>query len=429
MGKGLVVSQVALSVALVSAAGLFIGHLTNLKRADLGFRPDHILLVTLDAARSGYGDEQLSRAYRELPARLEAIPGVRSATMLSGPGPLSGAGAGRFVTVESHPERPADRRYVSVNWVAPKYFETLGTPLVAGRDFRLQNEGGSRVAIVNRAMARYYFGDDNPIGRYFTFDGESQPHEIVGLAGDAKYYQIRETAPRTIYLDALQLQRPPGTLALRTGIDPQAVAPAVRRAVRAMLKDVQVARVTTLAGQVDATIVPERLIATLSGAFGALGSLLVAIGIYGLLAYTVARRVGEIGIRMALGATPGTVSRMVVREALGMSCAGLGLGAIIAYWGKRLAGSLMPDLPVEGVLPILFGAAAMIAITSVAAYVPAASFKRCAKPWTPAIWTAPPKSWGRCSPPTARTMRRCGCAARSNSSATTSPRSRSIRAN
>jgi len=369
-GKSLVVAQVALSVGMLSAAGLFIGHLSNLERIDLGFRRDHVLLVTLDPSRSGYSGEQLSLAYQELLERLETIPGVRSAT-ISAPTPISGAGASRFVTVEGHLERPEDRRYISVSWVAPKYFETLGTPLLVGRDFSFTDRGRPRVAIVNQAMASYYFAGGNPIGKHFTFDGESQPYEIVGVAGDAKYQEIREAARRTIYLNTFQFPQPAPDFAVRTSIDPEAVGPAVRRTVRALLKTVPVVRVTTLAGQVDASIVPERLIATLSGLFGALGSLLAAIGIYGLLAYTVARRIREIGIRMALGATPGAVSRMVLGEALGMSCGGLAIGVVIAYWGKRLAGSLIHDLSVESAFPIAFGAVTMIAITLLAAYVPA----------------------------------------------------------
>jgi ABC-type antimicrobial peptide transport system permease subunit len=204
-----------------------------------------------------------------------------------------------------------------------------------------------------------------------SFDGDSQPYEIVGVVGDAKYYEIREAAPRTIYLDAFQVPRPPATFALRTSVDPQAVAPAARRSVLELLKDVPVLRVTTLADQVDATIVPERLIAMLSGVFGALGSLLAAIGMYGLLAYTVTRRINEIGIRMALGATQTAISRMVLAEALGMTGGGLVIGVPAAYWGKRLAASLIQDLPVKGAFPIVFGAVTMIAIALVAAYVPA----------------------------------------------------------
>jgi putative ABC transport system permease protein len=370
LGKSLVVAQVALSVGLLSVGGLFIRHLSNLKHVDLGFHRDHVVLLTLDPSRSGSSPAQLSRAYQGLLGRLEAIPGVRSAT-ISGPGPLSGAGASRFVAVEGHPERPEDRRYVSVDWVAPKYFETLGTPLLAGRDFSFEDRGRPRVAIVNQSMARYYFGAGSPIGKYLTFDGESGAYEIVGVSGDAKYYEIREAAPRTIYLNTFQFPRPGSAFALLTNIDPEAVVPAARRTVRELLNTAPVVRVTTLADQVDATIVPERFVATLSAVFGALGSLLVAIGIYGLLTYTVARRINEIGIRMAVGATRGGVSRMVLAEALGMSCAGLLIGAIVAYWGNRLAATLIADLPVKSAFPIAFASLTMIAIALLAAYLPA----------------------------------------------------------
>jgi putative ABC transport system permease protein len=369
-GKSLIVAQVALSVVLLSAAGLFIHNLSNLEHMDLGFRRDHVLLMTLDPARSGYSDEQLLRAYEELQGRLDTIPGVRSAT-ISGPGPLSGAGAPRFVTVEGHPERPGDRRYIFVDWVAPKYFETLGTPLLVGRDFSSEDRGRPRVAIVNEAMARYYFGSGNPIGKYVTFDDDAKPCEIVGVVGNAKYFEIRETAPRTVYLNTFQSSRPSSTFALRTRADPRAVATAASRTVRELLKDVPVARVTTLADQVDATILPERLIAMLSGAFGALGSLLAAIGIYDLLAYTVARRINEIGVRMALGATQTAVSRMVLREALGMTCGGMIVGAPFAYWGQRFAASRIEDMAITGAFPIVFGAVTMIAMTLFAAYLPA----------------------------------------------------------
>src|SRR5262249_8407376 len=145
------------------------------------------------------------------------------------------------------------------------------------------------------------------IGKYVGFEGDEQSYEIIGVAADEKYYEILESSRRLVYLNAFQLQRVPSTFALRTNIDPAAVAPELRRVVRDSLKSVTVSKVTTLENQVDATIVPERLVATLSGWFGAMGALLAAIGLYGLLAYAVNRRVHEIGIRMALGATRSTV--------------------------------------------------------------------------------------------------------------------------
>ncbi len=369
-GRGLVAAQVALSVALLSTAGLFVGNLLHLRHLDLGFRRDHVLVVTLDPARSGYSRAQLVEPYRELLRRLEAIPGVATAT-ISGMTPISGAGLSRLITVEGFAERPEDRRYLALNPVAPRYFETLGTPLLLGRDFRFDDQGRTPVAIVSQAMARHYFPDADPVGKRFRFDGDDQPYEIVGMVGDAKYNEIRETAPRTIYLNMFQQGRVASQFVLWTRVAPGSVAGAVRRGVRDLLKTVSVARVTTLEDQVNASIVPERMIATHSGWFGALGSTLAALGLYGLLAYMVARRVNEIGIRMALGAMRGDVTRMVLADAVAMVVAGLAVGVPLAYAGKQLAAGLMRDLPADPAGPIAFGALAMIALANLAAYAPA----------------------------------------------------------
>ena len=258
-GKSLVVAQVAQSVVLLSSGGLFVGYLWNLRNVDLGFDREHVLLLSLNPARSGYDADRLSRAYRELLSRLETIPGVRSAT-LSGTTPINGAAASGFAVAEGFEERSQDRRYVSLNQVAPKYFETLGTPLLAGRDFNFQDVSGRpRVAIVNRAMARYYFGESNPIGKHVTLDhvtggGNDQPLEIVGVVGDAKYLELHGAAPRTIYLSAFQGGQVPSQFSIRTSVKPASVADEVRRTVRELLPAVPVQRVTTLAEQVDASI-------------------------------------------------------------------------------------------------------------------------------------------------------------------------------
>ncbi len=368
-GECLVVTQVAFSVVLLSVAGLFVRHLSNLERLDLGFHRDHVLLVSLNPASSGYDGEQLSRAYRDLLGRLEAIPGVRSATMCAF-FPMAGVGGMRPATVEGYQAKPGERRFLSENWIAPKYFETLGMPLLMGRDFSFQDQGRPRVAIVNQTLVRYFFGSGNPIGRHITFDGDSQPFEIVGVVGDAKSGDMRGPSSRFVYFNSFQLGSNSSKLALRTSVEPEAVAGDVRRVVRGLLKTVAVENVKTLADQVDGAIVPERLSAMLSGLFGALGSVLAALGLYGLLAYTVARRINEIGIRVALGATRRDITRMVLQEALGMSCAGLVVGVPIAYWGKRFAVSLIPDLPVASAFPLAFGAVMMIALALLAAYVP-----------------------------------------------------------
>jgi predicted permease len=369
IGRFLVVAQVALSMVLLSTAYLFVRHLIH-GYAGLGFHRDRVLLFSLDPARSGYQRSQLVGPYKELLRQLEAVPGVRSAT-LSGMTPLSGAGANRDATVEGYQPKPGELRYLAENWVAPRYFETLGQPLLAGRDFRFEDEGRPRVAIVNQTMARHYFGDASPIGRHVLFDGDDRPYEIVGLVGDAKYQEMREGTPRTIYMNAFQEGRVYSQFAVSTEIPSAGIVSEVRQAVRTVMKTVPVDRVTTMSEQVDASIVPERLMVTFSSLFGALGALLAAVGLYGLLAYTVARRTNEIGIRMALGATRGRVIGGVLSDALQTVWAGLVLALPLAFWSKRIAASLIPGLEANVLAPIAFGAAAMVALSVVAAYVPA----------------------------------------------------------
>ena len=370
-GKSLVVAQVALSVVLLSAASLFVRHLSNLRNIGVGFERENILLVTLDPRDSGYQREQFSGLYRELLGKLEAIPGVRSAT-LSGMTPISGAGAARFANVEGFQEKPEERRYLSLNSVAPKYFETLGTPLVAGRDFQFQDQGNPRVAIINQAMARYYFADRDPIGKHVTFDGDETTYEIVGVVGDAKYYNLSDTPPRTIYLTAFQQGRVTGRhFALRTSVDPVAVTGDVRQTVRDVLKTVAVAKVTTMADQMDASIVPERLVALLSGLFGALGAALAAIGLYGVLAYTVARRINEIGIRIALGAQANNVRWLILRQGLVLIVPGMALGIAGALVLTQFISSML--YAVTATDPLTFGVVALVLVfvALAACYIPA----------------------------------------------------------
>lgn len=374
-GKGLVAAQVALSLVLVSSASLFVGYLSRLRNLNLGFERNNLLLVTLDFAHSGYDARQFSLLTEELRVRLDAVPGVSRAT-LSGMSPMEGPGANSFAFAEDHPEKQTP---VSINSVAPGYFETYGTAFLAGRDFSAPEEAGSAVAILNQAAARDCFGNENPIGRHITLShitltkGE-RTYEVVGLVRDAKYNDLQQPAPPTIYTDLLQqgfLGSEHSQLAVRTRIDPRGVAGAVRQTEAAVLKTVPIVRMMTMNEQVDSSIVPQRLIAMLSAGFGALGALLAAIGLYGLLAYTVARRTHEIGVRMALGALGTRVMRVVLRDALWMVSAGFTIGAPLAFCAKRVAGSLIPGLPAASPLPIVVAAAIMTAVGLLAAYLPA----------------------------------------------------------
>ena len=369
-GHALVVAQVALSLVVLSAAALFVRHLTALRNVDAGFDRDSVLLVSLNPQGSGYEAIELSRRYEELLARIQAIPGVRSAT-LSAVTPIQGAGAARFARVEGVDEKPDDRRYISLNWIGPRYFETLRTPFVAGRDFTFDDAGRSPVAIVNVAFARHYFGAAAAaLGRHVTFDRETTTYEIVGVAGDAKYLTLHRAPPPMLYANAFQ-ERGASQFAVRTTIAPTAVASKVRSAVQDVLKTVRVRTVTTLAEQVDASVVPERLMATVSSYFGALGILLAALGVYGLLAYTVARRTTEIGVRMALGATEGDVVRMVLRTAALLVGVGVVIGVPLAFWSLRVAAAMLETPNAVTIVPTASAAALLAAVALAAAWIPA----------------------------------------------------------
>ncbi len=370
-GKALVALQVALSIFLVTAAAAFLDHVARLRNLDLGFQSDHVLMVTLDPTRSGYRRDQLAASYQELLARFQTIPSVRSAS-IAGCTPLEGCGAGaRYVTAEGHVERPEDRVLSPIASVAPLYFETLGIPLLAGRDFSFRDAGRPRVAIVNQLLARRYFPGVDPIGKHFTIDRDSGlPYEIVGVVADSKAIELRDAPRPSIFFNTFQDSRVNHQFVLRTTGRPESVAGTVRAIVRDVLKGVPVKRVATLSGQVDSNIVPERLIATLSEYFGALGAVLAGIGLYGLLAYTVTRRTNEIGIRMALGATSRGVSWLVLRDVLAMVAAGLAAGALLILWARPLAARLLPELNLQNAVPLAIGAAAMAAVAILASYVP-----------------------------------------------------------
>jgi ABC-type antimicrobial peptide transport system permease subunit len=227
-GKGLVAAQVAISLVLISLAGLFVGYLAQLRNS-LGFERNNLLLVTLDFAKSGYDAAQFSHLSQELVTRLGGIPGVSSASF-SEMSPMEGPGAASFAAADDHPDK---KTAVWMNYIAPSYFETYGTPFLAGRDFLERDQAGSRVAIINESAARDCFGNANPIGRHITLshitmtEGE-KTFEIVGVVGDAKYKDLNQPAPPTIYGDLFQEGFIGSQLAISTRMDRSGVAGAVR---------------------------------------------------------------------------------------------------------------------------------------------------------------------------------------------------------
>jgi predicted permease len=367
-GNGLVVAQVAISLALLSVSQLSIAHLRQLRDRSLGFDRTGVLLMSIDTSRA-QNRQQLAALSRDIVPRVEAIPGVR-AVAASETTPIALGAASRFLQAEGFDEPVQDRGRVSLNWVSPNYFATYRTPLLAGRDFRDADSEEPRRVIVNQALARRYFAGRDPIGRRVWLENERDPYEIIGVAGDAKYQDIRLAPPPIVYVFA-PMSRGSTTLSLRTDVDPIAVAADARRIVTEVLGADSVRRVTTLAEQVDAAVVPERLMAILSGFFGAVGALLAAIGLYGLLAYTVARRTKEIGIRIALGATRGDVTRMMLRSGLTLVAAGIVVGAPVAFWGTRFAATAIEDLSGGGVPSVATAVVAMLVLAALATFMPA----------------------------------------------------------
>jgi putative ABC transport system permease protein len=367
LGNGLVVAQIAISLALLSVSQLYITHLGDLRHRNLGFDRDDVLLMAVNTPGT-QGPEQMAALYAEVAVRLRALPGVESVAS-SGMTPMSGAAGSSFLRVEEFEEPSEDRSRVSLNPVSPNYFTTYGTPLLAGRDFVDTDRAQPRRVIVNQTLARQYFPDRDPVGRHVWLEGEHAPYEVVGVAGDAKYQDVRLAAPPTLYLFA-PLSSGFSEISLRTSVHPTAVAADARRVLADVFGPESVGRVTTLAEQVDASIVPERLLAILAGFFGTVGALLAAIGLFGILAYTVARRTKEIGIRMALGAPRVRVIGMVALSGAWLVGAGFLLGAPAALWSTPLATRAVENPPASGPAPIVAAAAALVVTALIAIYVP-----------------------------------------------------------
>jgi predicted permease len=370
LGRFLVAGQVALSLLLLIAAGLFIRTLVNLRNLNLGFRTDRILLVSLNPGLSGYTTERTGRLYSELLDRVNALPGVRSASIADSP--LLGGAYIDGLSVEGYPARQGENLNVSIKIVTPRFFETMGIRLHLGRDFSpLDRSGGPKVAIVNESIVRDFFDGANPLGRHVGLGGPTDM-EIVGVIADTKYRGIRDPIPNTLYLPAGQGQTmsPERTVHVSTLADPAAIAAAVRQEIRALDRNLP-AKVTLFSHLLDENLVRERLIATLSGFFGGLALLLASVGLYGVMAYNVQRRTREIGIRMSMGAGRPQVLWMIAREALGLIVAGVIVGLPAAFAASRLVSSMLFGLTAGDPATIL-GATALLAATGLlAAFLPA----------------------------------------------------------
>jgi putative ABC transport system permease protein len=370
LSRGLIVAQIALSLVLLMGAGLFLRTLNNLHSIDLGFERENVLLVELDPSHSGYTPEKRRGLFIGVLERLQAIPGVSSASLSWNP-PVAGGGSSRTVSVEGRDPGPEADREIYVNWVAPRYFETLGVPLIAGRDFSPRDaQGAPRVAILNQTMARLFFGDANPIGQRIRVE-DNDIRDVVGIVGDSHYLEIHEKIAPTLYLNTFQEQAPGSEFAIRTSGDPIAVIPSVRREIENQARGVAIGRVRTLADQVDAWLVQERLVSLLSSCFGGLALFIAAVGLYGVLSYNVARRTQEIGIRMALGAQRFDVVAMILKEILRLVCVGLVIGIPLSLVLCRFVADLLYGITPADPLTIAAGAVVLTMVLLLAGYVPA----------------------------------------------------------
>jgi putative ABC transport system permease protein len=373
--QALVATQVALSLVLLVGAFLFVRSLHNLMNADNGFQPQSVLTVSVDFSKAQYAKERRLEVYRELQDRLAAIPGVLSVgdVMMT---PISGSGWNNSVGPDKSPAAGSGKDS-NFNRVGPGYFKAMDTRLLAGREFNTHDTLSSTpVAIVNEAFAKKMFGGANPVGRTFHLEkGAGQPEpliQIVGLVENTKYYNVQEDFRPIGFFPIAQDDNPgPGTnFVLRTAGPPGRFDNSVKNAVIAM-SPVMGVLCQPFSVQLNDSLLRERLMAWLSGGFGFLAGLLATMGLYGVIAYMVARRQHEIGVRIALGASGRNVISLVLREALLLLAIGLPVGALLAIWAGRAAATLLYQLkPYDAVS--LFGAAALLAIIAlIASYIPA----------------------------------------------------------
>jgi putative ABC transport system permease protein len=362
-GRVLIAAQVALSLLLVVGAILLLTTLRNLRGLDPGFDPTHVLLYRLDPSRTDLDHERTRQYYRNVLDRVRAMPGVAAASV-SVITPLSGSGMDVEVSVEGEAREHCASGYANV--VSEGFFSTMGTATLLGRDFVPRET----VAVVNDALVRRCFPGANPIGRRIIVHGDDV-FEIVGVVANAKYDSLREADTPTVYLNGTPTTEPRGlTLAVRTTGDSGSLAPAVRKELQS-IAPVPVSQPRTLAIQFERSIVTERLVVRLLVAFAALALLLAAVGLNGVLGHQVARRIPEIGVRLALGATRGNVLRSVMRESWIAVAAGSIAGVPLAILFSGVLETLLYQVSPWDARVLLGAVVCVLCVATTAAAVPA----------------------------------------------------------
>ena len=375
--KGLVTAQVALSFLLLFGAGLFVRSLQNLKTTETGVALENLVSFQLSPALSGYDDERAQVFYTTLLERLEALPAVTSASLASMP-ILSGDEWDSNIRVEGHTATDGEDMQAFMNAVSPGYFSTMKIPLLAGRDFRESDArnnslpNGVRVAIVNKKLAEHYFPGQNAIGKRLGSGGGPRSPlntEIIGVVADSLYEGPREGVRRQVFWP--NFGKNSTVFYLRTQAASTDVFAAVRHEVGQLDAGIPVYGMKTVEGQLDETLLTDRLIAMLSAGFGAVATLLASIGLYGVMAFVVARRRKELGIRLALGAEPGSVIYLVMREVLLLLAIGLAVGIPAAMALGRYVSSQLYG--VQGADPAIaaWTVALLTAVSAAAGLIPA----------------------------------------------------------
>jgi predicted permease len=370
----LVSFQVSVALLLLIAGGLFVRTLANLYGVDSGFRKTGVLVVNADGAREGYRGASIGAFYEGLLQQVELLPGVQSASY-SLITPLAGGGISHNIAVNGQVES----HEIEFNSISRGYFKTMGTAVLLGREFTaLDTAATPRVAVVNQAFARRYLSAGSPLGQRLTVSAQPQPQDftVVGVVADSIYESLRQAAPPTAYCPVIQREATARKGGFGVIVEVH-VAGSLRQAAEGLRSTLQPklpgspVEVHALTEQVERALVRERLMATLAAGFGILGLALAAVGLYGLLAYTVARRTNEIGIRLALGAMRREVLWMVIRQVLILLSAGVAIGIPVAWACSQLVSSMLFGL--KGTDPWTIGGATCVLVVAglAAGFLPA----------------------------------------------------------
>jgi predicted permease len=379
--QGLVVCQIGLSLLAVILAGLFLRTIWNLQAVGLGYPKEKLLLITVDGVRAGYKGPQLANLWRDLNARLQALPGVQ-AVSYSINGLFSGSEADDEIAVEGFTPQNEDEKTSRFDMVGAGYFSTLGVPLLRGREFGLPDGPSTpHVAVINEAFADRFFAGRNPIGRHITADPGNQKNvmEVVGVAGNVRDHALRGKVPPRFYVPGDQGTDGPNewaTFEVRTTGDPRHMLDAVRKTIVSADANLYPTKEHLLLESLESSMSQPRMIARLCVVFGTVGLVLAAGGLYGVLSYGIARRTNEIGIRMALGAAPGRVIGMVLRETGIMLVIGVVFGIVLTFASARLIAGRLYGLSTLDPLTILSAVGLFAVVAAIAALIPAARAAR-----------------------------------------------------